>query len=94
MCPRYVHERIRFISSLSAEGSRGSFCTGNVRKYRQGFFSVEEKKDPLTERKNPLGPPDYESRKVIFYEILLFVITLDYQCFTKLSSSLNLKKSP
>lgn len=38
MCPRYVHERIRFISSLSAEGSRGRFCTGNVKKHRQGFF--------------------------------------------------------
>ena len=38
ICPRYVHERIRFISSLSAESSRGRFCTGNVRKYRQGFF--------------------------------------------------------
>jgi hypothetical protein len=41
-----------------------------------------------------LGPPDYESRKVMFHEILLFVITPDYQCFTKLSSSLNLKKHP
>ena len=41
-----------------------------------------------------LGPPDYESRKVIFHEILLFVITPDYQCFTKLSSSLNLKNTP
>ena len=40
------------------------------------------------------GPPDYESRKVIFHEISLFAITPDYQCFTKLSSSLNLKKYP
>ena len=37
------------------------------------------------------GPPDYESRKVIFYEILLFGSNADYQCFTKSSSSLNLK---
>ena len=41
------------------------------------------------ERRFPM--PDCESRKVIFHEILLFVITSDYQCFTKLSSSLNLK---
>ena len=41
-----------------------------------------------------LGPPDYESRKVRFHEIPLFVIIIDYQCFTKLSSSLNLKKYP
>ena len=41
-----------------------------------------------------LGPPDYESRKVIFHEILLFVITPDYQCFTKLSSTLDFKKYP
>ena len=41
-----------------------------------------------------LGPPDYESRKVIFHEILLFVSIADYQRFTKLSSSLNLKKYP
>ena len=40
------------------------------------------------------GPPDYESRKVIFHEILLFESNADYQCFTKLSSSLNLKKYP
>ena len=38
-----------------------------------------------------LGPPDYESRKVIFHEILLFESNADYQCFTKLLSSLNLK---
>ena len=41
-----------------------------------------------------LGPPDYESRKVRFHEIPLFVIIIDYQCFAKLSSSLNLKKYP
>ncbi len=41
-----------------------------------------------------LGPPDYESRKVIFHEILLFVITPDYQSFTKLSSTLDFKKYP
>lgn len=44
------------------------------------------------ERRFPM--PDYESRKVIFHEILLFAITPDNQCFTKLSSSLNLKKYP
>ena len=31
---------------------------------------------------------------MIFHEILLFAITPDNQCFTKLSSSLNLKKIP
>ncbi len=41
-----------------------------------------------------LGPPDYETRKVIFHEILLFVITPDYQCFTKLSSTLDFKNTP
>ena len=40
------------------------------------------------------GPPDYESRKVIFHEILLFLIRIDYQYFIKLSFSLNLKKYP
>ena len=38
--------------------------------------------------------PDYESCKVIFHEILLFIITPDYQYFTKLPSSLNLKNTP
>ena len=44
------------------------------------------------ERRFPMS--DYESRKVIFHEILLFAITPDYQCFTKLPSSLNLKNTP
>ena len=48
-------------------------------------------RDPLTERKKPLGPLDYESRKVRFHEIPLFASAADYQCFIKLSSSVNLK---
>ena len=37
------------------------------------------------------GPPDYESRKVISHEILLFVTIADFQYFTKSLFSLNLK---
>ena len=41
-----------------------------------------------------LGPPDYESRKVIFHEISLFASNTDFQRFTKSLFSLNLKKYP
>jgi hypothetical protein len=41
-----------------------------------------------------LGPPDYETRKVIFHEIPLSCKYIEYQPFKKSQFSLNIKKYP
>ena len=41
-----------------------------------------------------LGPPDYESLKVIFNDIPLFGKCAEYQRFTKMRFSLNIRKYP
>jgi len=40
------------------------------------------------------GPPDYEYLKVIFYDISLFWKCTEYQRFTKMRFSMNIKKHP